>query len=110
MRKPRILLLARDLTIWDSLASLLRLHAAEVVASVPGDRVPIDLVVVVCDSWPEQWRPRSLRAMFPRTPCLLLSGSPTSGPYTASTFARGFFTPLPVTASRLMERVTSLLE
>lgn len=107
--KRRILLLSADQMIWESLAGLLRLEGAEVVASAPDAALPVDLVVVASDSWPKPWPSRSLRVTFRRTPCLLLSGSPVSGPYTASGFPRGFFAPLPVSGERLAELVSSLL-
>lgn len=109
MPKPRILLLAADGLLWDSLAGLLRLDGADVVASAPSEPGGIDLVVVASDSWPKAWPARSLRALFRGTPCLLLSGSPVSGPYTASTFPRGFFAQLPVTGAQLADLVRSLL-
>jgi len=109
MANRRILLLAADQWFWESLAGLLRLDGAEVVASPPAGAAPIDLVVVACDSWPRPWRPRSLRAILRRTPCLLLSGSPVSGPYAASEFPHGFFSPLPASGSRLAALVRSLL-
>lgn len=96
--------------LWESLAGLLRLHGSEVVAAPPRDVASVDLVVVACDCWPKRLSARSLRAMFRRTPCLLLSGSPTSGPYTASLFPRGFFAPLPMNAGRFTALVTSLLQ
>lgn len=105
----RILLLARDQMIWNSLASLLRLQGADVVAAAPTGSAAIDLVVVACDSWPWPRSARSLRATFRRTPCLLLSGSPTSGPYTASALPCGFFAPLPLSATHLADVVRSLL-
>ena len=101
--------MSADVLLWDSLAALFRLERAEVVASPPRDLESVDLVVVACDCWPKPLPPRALRAMFRRTPCLLLSGSPTSGQYTASTFTRGFFAPLPMNAGRLVGLVTSLL-
>jgi hypothetical protein len=110
MANSRILLVGVDVLLWDSLAGLLRLHGAEVLPSPPREAASVDLVVVACDCWPKRLPVRSLRAMFRRTPCLLLSGSPTSGPYTASLFARGFFAPLPMNAGRLTGIVTSLLQ
>lgn len=109
MEGCRILLLSADALLWDSLAALFRLERADVVGSLPRDPASVDLVVVAYDCWPKSLRARALRAMFRRTPCLLLSGSPTSGPYTASTFPRGFFAPLPMNAGRLAGLVTSLL-
>ena len=107
--KRRILLLSADQMIWESLAGLLRLDGAEVLAWPSDEASSIDLVVVACDSWPKSWPSRILRATFRRTSLLLLSGSPVSGPYTASGFSRGFFAPLPVSGARLAELVTSLL-
>lgn len=109
MPKPRILLLAADGLLWDSLAGLLRLDGADVMASAPPQPGGIDLVILACDSWPRGWPARSLRTLSRRTPCLLLSGSPVFGPYTASSFPRGFFAPLPVSGARLADLVRSLL-
>jgi len=110
--KRRILLLAADHGLESSLAELLRLEGFEVVPAPSGSSATpqVDVVIAACDSWPSPWTLPLLRSHFRTVPCLLLSGSPVSGPYAAAGFQRGYFLGLPAEGRRIAELVSSLLK
>ena len=112
MRRRRVLLLAADRRLNSSLAELLRLDGTEVTVpdqdTEAADR-PVDLVIAACDSWPAPWTLPMLRRHFRTVPCLLLSGSPVSGPYAAVGLQRGYFLGLPAEGRRIAELVKGLL-
>ena len=113
MDKRRILLLAADDGLNGSLAELLRLDGMTVTVpapSAPPSTWPVDLVIAACDSWPSPWTLPLLRSHFRTVPCLLLSGSPVSGPYVVAGFQRGYFLGLPADGRRIAELVRSLLK
>jgi hypothetical protein len=92
---PVLLLLCAD--------PLLHASLAEYLAGCghrDGDPVeagaPVSAVVVDADAWPPSCTQRHLRSRFPRTPCILMSGSPLVGPDTVVRLRRGFFLPKPV--------------
>ena len=111
MDKRRILLLAADHGLESSLAELLRLEGFEVVPAPSGSTATpqVDVVIAACDSWPAPWTLPMLRSHFRTVPCLLLSGSPVSGPYAATGFQRGYFLTLPANGRRIVEQVKVLL-
>lgn len=113
MGKRRILLLAADQGLQRSLAELLRLKGFEVVHAPGGSTVithQVDVVIAACDSWPSPWTLPMLRSRFRTLPCLLLSGSPVSGPYAAAGFQRGYFLGLPADGRRIAELVRGVLK
>jgi hypothetical protein len=113
VHKRRVLLLAADPMLNGSLAELLRLDGMEVTVPAPGaspSSQHIDLVIAACDSWPSPWTLLMLRSHFRTVPCLLLSGSPVSGPYAAAGFQRGYFLGLPADGRQIAELVRSLLK
>ena len=106
------MLLAADHELKSSLAELLRLEGIDVVMPAPSASTAspqVDLVIAACDSWPEPWTLPLLRSHFRNVPCLLLSGSPVSGPYAATGFQRGYFLTLPANGRRIVELVKVLL-
>lgn len=110
--RKRVLLLAADQMLKGSLAELLRLDGTEVTVPAPGaspSRQQVDLVIAACDSWPPPWTLPMLRSHFRTVPCLLLSGSPVSGPYAVAGFQRGYFLGLPAGGRRIAELVRGLL-
>lgn len=112
MQKRSVLLLIADRRLNGSLAELLRLDGLEVTVPEPGaapSAPQVDLVIAACDSWPSPWTLPMLRRHFRTVPCLLLSGSPVSGPYAAVGFQRGYFLGLPADGRRITELVTGLL-
>jgi len=109
--KRRILLLAADHGLESSLAELFRLEGFEMVPAPSGSAATpqVDVVIAACDSWPSPWTLPMLRSHFRRVPCLLLSGSPVSGPYVTTGFQRGYFLSLPANGRRIVERLRVLL-
>lgn len=75
----------------------------------PPRRAHVDLVIAVCDSWPAPWTLPMLQREFRKVPCLLLSGSPVSGPYAAAGFERGYFLALPASGRRISALLRTLL-
>lgn len=110
MEKRRILILAADSTLYVSLAERLCLDGMHVVDRPVSRANPdVNLVIAVCDSWPTPWTLELLRSRFPTVSCLLLSGSPVSGPYVAATFRCGYFLALPASGRRIAELARTLL-
>ncbi|GAC1689496.1 MAG: hypothetical protein PVS2B1_11370 [Candidatus Dormibacteraceae bacterium] len=112
MDKLRILVLVGDPGLNSSLADLLRLGGLEVIGSAlpaPRGGEHVDLVIAARDSWPAPWTLPMLKSRFRQVPCLLLSGSPVSGPYAAAGFKRGYFLALPASGRRIADMVRSLL-
>lgn len=115
MPKRHVLLMAADRRLNGSLAELLRTTGLEVIATAPAPGAPqtsppIDAVVAACDSWPWPWTLPMLRTHFRSVPCLLLSGSPVSGPYAATGFRKGYFMGLPADGRRIAAQVTSIIQ
>lgn len=104
-----LLLLSADPLLSASLAEYLagwghRICAPAEAAGVPG------AVVIDADAWPPSWSHRRLRTSFPRTPCILLSGSPLVGPEVAAQLRRGFFLPKPVRPWELARLIEQAIE
>jgi DNA-binding response OmpR family regulator len=95
-----VLLLTADEDLAESMMELLALEGLS-VATVAGIQ-PVHVVVADLDAWPADWDLRLLRQRLGRVPCLLLSGSPFAGPYTATTLTRGYFVPKPFSPNRLL--------
>lgn len=115
MPKRHVLLMAADRRLNGSLAELLRATGLDVTATAPSPGVHqssprIDAVVAACDSWPWPWTLHILRAHFRSVPCLLMSGSPVSGPYAATGFRKGYFLGLPADGRRIAALVTSIIQ
>ncbi|HYM66429.1 MAG TPA: hypothetical protein VEW68_03990 [Patescibacteria group bacterium] len=109
----RVLLLAADRSLSSSVADLLRLDGISVTVPDHGaapSYPDVDLVIASCDSWPSPWTLQLLRSRYRAVPCLLLSGSPVSGPYATAGFKRGYFLGLPAEARRISELAGSLLK
>ena len=110
MEKRRILILAADSALHTSLAERLCLDGMHVVDRPESPANPgVNLVIAVCDSWPAPWTLELLRSHFRTVSCLLLSGSPVSGPYLAATFRRGYFLALPTSGRRIANLARTLV-
>ena len=110
MEKRRILILASDSALYASLAERLRLDGMQVVDPPASAANPdVNLVIAVCDSWPAPWTLELLRSHFRAVSCMLLSGSPVSGPYVAARFKRGYFLALPTSGRRIADLARTLL-
>ena len=90
-----LLLLSSDALLQASLAEYLAGRGHRVCDSAQAG-VTYGAVIVDADAWPPPWTSRSLRSRFPRTPCIVLSGSPLAGPDTVARLRRGFFLAKPV--------------
>jgi hypothetical protein len=110
LKKTRILILSGDPRLTLSLAGLFQLHGMDVLVppASPAGR-EIDVVLAACDCLPNPWTLERARRAFDRLPCLLLSGSPVSGPYAAAGFKRGFFLGLPAAGPRIVDAVRALV-
>jgi hypothetical protein len=103
-----LLLLSADPLLYASLAEYLAGWGHRVCDPADTDAT-LSAVVVDADAWPSSWSPRRLRSRFPRTPCILLSGSPLVGPDVVARLRRGFFLAKPVRPwelTRLIEQST----
>ena len=90
-----VLLISADALLYASLAEYLASLGYRVCDRAEGDTL-VRAVVVDADAWPAPWTRGHLRRRFPRTPCILLSGSPLAGPDTVSRLRHGFFLPKPM--------------
>jgi hypothetical protein len=95
-----VLLLTADEDLAESMLELIALEGLR-VATVAGTQ-PVHVVLADLDAWPADWNLRLLRQRFGRVPCLLLSGSPFAGPYTATALTRGYFVSKPFSPNRLL--------
>jgi DNA-binding response OmpR family regulator len=99
----RVLLLTGDEDLDTSIAELLALDGLTVARDRRAE--PVHVVLADLDHLPEDWSLRLLRQRIGRLPCLLMSGSPFSGPYTATTLARGYFLYKPFSPEQLLVRL-----
>jgi hypothetical protein len=100
-RPPAVLLvISADALLYACLAEYLVSRGHRVCDRAEGDTV-VSAVVVDADAWPAPWTRGRLRRRFPRTPCILLSGSPLAGPDTVSRLRHGFFLPKPMHPAEL---------
>jgi DNA-binding response OmpR family regulator len=99
----RLLLLTGDQDLALSITELLALDGLTVATDRRGE--PVHAVLADLDHLPEHWDLRLLRQRIGRLPCLLMSGSPFSGPYTATTFVRGYFLYKPFSPEQLLVRL-----
>jgi hypothetical protein len=95
-----VLLLTTNKDLSESIGELLDLNGLAFVTVLGSE--PVQAAVVDLDAWPADWNLRVLRQRLGRVPCLLLSGSPFAGPYTATTLTRGYFAPKPFSPDRLL--------
>ncbi len=95
-----VLLVSADALLYASLADYLVSCGYRVCDRAEGD-TGVRAVVVDADAWPAPWTRGQLRRKFPRTPCILLSGSPLAGPDTVSRLRYGFFLPKPARPAEL---------
>jgi hypothetical protein len=95
-----VLLLTANEYLAESMTELLGLDGLD-VATTAGAQ-PVQAVVADLDDWPADWSLRLLRQRVGHLPCLLLSGSPFAGPYTATNFTRGYFLHKPFSPERLL--------
>jgi hypothetical protein len=95
-----LLLISADALLYASLAEYLVGRGYRICDRAEGDAV-VSAVVVDADAWPAPWTRGRLRRRFPRTPCILLSGSPLAGPDTVSRLRHGFFLPKPMRPAEL---------
>jgi hypothetical protein len=95
-----LLLISADALLYASLAEYLVSLGYRVCDRAEGD-AGVRAVVVDADAWPFLWTRGRLRRRFPRTPCILLSGSPLAGPDTVSRLRHGFFLPKPMRPAEL---------
>jgi hypothetical protein len=95
-----LLLISADVLLHASLAEYLVSRGHRVGDRAEGGTA-VSAVVVDADAWPEPWTRGRLRRRFPRTPCILLSGSPLAGPDMVSRLRHGFFLPKPVRPAEL---------
>jgi hypothetical protein len=96
----RVLVLTASQDFADSMTELLALDGLDVGG--PGEAEPVQAVLVDLDAWPRDWNLRVLQQRLGRLPCLLLSGSPFAGPYTATALTRGYFLRKPFSPERLL--------
>jgi hypothetical protein len=104
-----LLLLSADPLLFASLAEYLAVRGHRVCGPAEAD-VPVSAVILDADAWPPSWSHRRLRSRFTRTPCILLSGSPLTGPDMASRLRRGFFLPKPVRPWELARLIEQCVE
>lgn len=96
----RVLLLTGDEDLAVSITELLALDGLAV--STAAGPEPAEAVLADLDHLPEDWDLRLLRQRLGRLPCVLMSGSPFSGPYTAAAFTRGYFLYKPFSPEQLL--------
>lgn len=96
----RVLLLTGNEDLAQSIAELLVLDHLDVTTAVGFE--PVHAVVADLDDWPKEWDLRLLKQRLGRLPCLLISGSPFAGPYTATTLTRGYFMHKPFSPGQLL--------
>jgi hypothetical protein len=95
-----VLLLTGDHDLAVSITELLVLDGLAVTTTCRAE--PVHAVLADLDHLPHDWDVRLLRQRIGRLPCLLTSGSPFSGPYTATTFVRGYFLFKPFSPGQLL--------
>jgi hypothetical protein len=95
-----VLLLTANEDLAESMTELFGLDGLDVATTA--DAQPVQAVVPDLDDWPAGWSLRLLRRRVGHLPCLLLSGSPFAGPFTATTLARGYFLHKPFSPERLL--------
>jgi len=107
-----IVLLSTDAVLCTSLISLFEARGHRVTADVEvASRAGYQTSCVVVDLD----RPSSpmscewLEAHFPQVPCVVLSGSPWSGPHAAASLSHGYFLPKPVAALDLTAMVEGVI-
>ncbi|MEO6797976.1 MAG: hypothetical protein ABI401_00370 [Candidatus Dormibacter sp.] len=107
-----IVILSSDATLHASLTSLFEARGHRVLADL---EVPThwaadaDCVVVDLDRPSTRLSIEWLEGRFPGVPCLVLSGSPWSGPQAAAGLTHGYFLHMPVPALELTAMVEGLL-
>jgi hypothetical protein len=96
----RVLLLTANEYLAESMTELFVLDGFD-VATIAWP-LPAQAVVADLDDWPGDWSLRLVRRRLGRLPCLLLSGSPFAGPYTATGLVHGYFVRKPFEPERLL--------
>jgi hypothetical protein len=104
-----LLLVSADALLYASLAEYLVSRGYRVCDGTEGGTV-VRAVVVDADAWPAPWTRGRLRRRFPRTPCILLSGSPLAGPDTVSRLRYGFFLPKPTRPAELARMIVHAVD
>ena len=107
-----IVILSADEVLRSSLASLFearRHHVSTTLEVTTPATLEADCVVVDLDRPPLPLSGDWLEACYPGVPCVILSGSPWSGPHATAGLTCGYFLHKPVAALELTALVEGLL-